>query len=176
MLIYGSDAAGARKLLGAEDNKIPAKYWKAISAIKNPEKRGEEDTLELDAPAIIYGATSIERGYQDYQRRGGARVSYAHLLEDYADTAFVRRHRTLLEAWTGPAEEIIFGGDDLSSEGDFRISVDDEKVGPAWKLSTEPVGAGVLENFVTFTFTPAAEGTTRCWLFVGACCREAGQM
>ena len=166
-LIEG-EVKAAEAALGGKRDALPPTYWKF--AERRAASAGQ-DFAGWEARDLFHSVFPLERAFKESQRRGGAGRVYRRLLDEYGNTAFVRRNRELLVKRSAPSREYVFFAEGLEGAGTFRRSGNDD-VRSFWTAEEDSVGAKAPRNYVRFTFKALPETEYRCWAYVGACCRE----
>ena len=145
---------------------LPEKY--ASYAVKRPAKL---PAREITARSLYYSTLSLQRGFPEGRRLGGASDTYRKLLKDFGKTAFVRRHLGTIRKLQAPAAEYVFFADRMKGEGTFRWILKDP-VRDCWTSHSSTPATQTLKNYVSLTFDALPGEKYTCWIYAGACCRE----
>lgn len=164
-LLLEGEVEAAQKALGEKAGSLPEKYWsygrQAAEARVRPAPR------ELDARRLFDGA---EGGIADPARTAEAVQSFKALLADYADTAFVRRHRAGLAERAEEGKEFFFFADEIWAAGAFRMA--SSRTGQYWTSEADTDPSMRKANFIEITFSVLPDLKYRCWVHLGGCCAE----
>jgi hypothetical protein len=161
-LTEGNDEA-AEKLAGAEAKRIPDRWWAHAPEAKDRTPKGSR---EFEARALFHAAESEWRAYETW---GPALEKYRTLQNDYAGTLLVRNNSALISSRSASGKDYTFHAKNLSKEGGFKTAAKGEPV----VQSTKDVDISeARDNYVEATFYAMPKLTYRCWVYVGACCKE----
>lgn len=168
--LLDGDVEAARRFLAAPSDQIPWKYWAlgARIAEERANPASEAGRREI-AARRLYFAAELER--RTPRTRAAAIEKYRALLNDYADTAIVKRRRVHIAAQREAGREILFLAADLTAAGSFKPARA-PKLGPCWTSESDSDPQQGRENTIDFSFYALPETSYRCWVYAGGCCQE----
>jgi hypothetical protein len=170
LCLLDGDAEAARKHVPDPGPAAPAKYWDLGGKIAEERQKADPAAAgkEAEARKIFYEAAGdwpvAGKTYEAVQKLTG-------LLNEFAETAFVRRNRPSIAGRAEAGKEYYFLTQDLVPSGTFKpgkspkgmeaIIAADDVSGPAGKT-----------NFVDVVFSAFPGQEYRCWVLMGGCCKE----
>lgn len=164
--LLDGDPEGARACLPAGAPAVPEKYW--THAKQLAEARAHPDAREKEARMIGHSA---EQAYPDPAAAADAVLKFRSLLQDFAETPFVRRNREWISARAQGGREFLFLATDWIPSGCFRPGRHN-KMESCWISDRDEPPARTKDNFVEIVFSALPDAEYRCWVYVGGCCQE----
>jgi hypothetical protein len=164
------DLDGARQNHSGPAEEIPYRYWSLATKIAESRSSITEATRREAAARKTY--FTAERGYADMKSRAAAVQSYRELLNQFADTAIVKRRRGQIMARRDGAKDYVFLPDDMDASGTFAKSGKQPKFGECWASNADTDVRFGAQNYLNVRFYAFPDVPYQCWVYVGGCCAE----
>jgi hypothetical protein len=170
LCLLDGDTEAARKYVPGPGPAVPEKYWELAGKIAEERQKSDPAAAgkEAEARKIFYEAARElpvpGKAYEAVQKMTG-------LLNDLAETAFVRRNKASLSGPKEAGKEYYFLPSDLVPSGTFKAGKSPKGM-EAVIAADDVEGAAAKTNFVEIVFSAFPGTEYRCWVLMGGCCKE----
>ncbi len=170
LCLADGDAEAARKYVPGPGEAVPRKYWDLARKIAEERARTDSDAARREAEARkVFHEASREialpaRTWESLQKIDS-------LLNNFGETAFVRRNRASLTGLKEAGKEYFFLPSDLAASGTFRAAKSAKGL-EALIVMESVEGIRGKDNYVQFEFSALPDTAYRCWVLMGGCCKD----
>jgi hypothetical protein len=181
--LFDGDPGRAKKLV--KESEIPERLWKASAALeaklkelrKNLSK--EDAKWEQTARDSFYAA---ERKVRDPATWSEATAAYKHLIDNLANTAFVKKNKSFMETRLAQAgKQWVFAAQEIPTlSGGFKLEPAPDGAGRRIlvcpKATLVKDEQGKKSNFFEFSFAAPGGVEVAVYVYLLACCQEAATL
>lgn len=150
------DLEAARRIWGDRDAAVPSRL------------ASKADPRESEARALFHRAERLHAAPGTAVDAG--RIC-EKLLQEHAETGFVRRLRAPIGERALSGNEYLFSAGDLAAGGTFRLAAS-EKLPSYWSSIGDSEPAARKNSYVEAAFSVRGDTEYRCWVYAGGCCAE----